>query len=254
MGRTLAAKGVFANGAQRFVERAWPRGRWAALTAAIALVVSFAAPFGTGAIPAAPRTGFWLTLTLLNFALWELWFTWFGRRGWHWRRTMLLGLPVMLLPLPLEVGLGLRLFGGGAAADPFGIWWRGLAIAAVLMLVMLLVNRTAAPVSADPRFPDTAIRLDRIAALKAEDHYVRLYLSDGSDRLVYKRFADAVAAMEPISGERLGRGAWLADRFRGAARCRNRRWFIHGGGECWLPVSRSRIAALREKGWLAREG
>jgi hypothetical protein len=257
MSAPLAAKPGFANGAQRFASRTPRRLRALLLVIAGSILATIAGPFGTVAIEPAARAGFWFILLLLNFVLWEAWIAWLRRRGMAWLRILLLGFPVMTLPLPLEVDLALRIFAGAEAASYLGILLRGAAITGVMLLV-LVVMPTHGGDSADPdreaRFPDTAIRLSEIAALAAEDHYVRLHLADGSDRLLHGRFADAVAAMEGLAGEQLGRGAWLADRYRGPAACRNRRWFVRAAGEVWMPVSRSRVADLREKGWLAREG
>jgi hypothetical protein len=252
---SFAAKPGFANGVLRFVNRASRRKRWTVLVVAGALVAAIAGPFGTNTIPYPPRAGFWLSVMLWNFAKWEVWFAVLGRRGIHWRKSLLLGLPIIPLPLPLEVDLGLRVFADTYARDHLSILLRGAAIAGLLLMaLMLLPLRSANSAPANARFPGTAIRCREIAALVAEDHYVRLHLADGSSRLLLMRFSDAVAAMAGESGERLHRGAWLAESHRGPAECRNRRWLVRATGEVWLPVSRSRVAGLREKGWLAREG
>jgi hypothetical protein len=255
MASSPAAKPGFANGARRFAIGSARRRRALLLVAGGSLVVVVAGPFGTIMLAPLPRAGFWLTLLALNFALWETWFTLLGRRGWHWRQTMFAGLPVFLLALPFEVDLALRLFAGMEAASHFGVFWRGAAVAGVLALAILLfAGRKARQSERSARFPGTAIRLAEIAALVAEDHFVRLHLADGSHRLLHSRFSDAVVAMEPVVGERINRGAWVADAHRGAADYRGRKWFVKTDSGVELAVSRSHAPRLREAGWLTRTG
>ena len=255
MAAVLASNRGFAKGARGFASGSSRRGRAARLVAGGSLVAVVSGPFGTSLMPLLPRSGFWLALLALNFALWEAWFTLLGRRGWPWRRTLLAGLPLCLLALPFEVDLALRMFAGVEAASRWGVLWRGAAVAGVLALaIFLFVGRAMRQPAADARFPGSAARLADIAALAAEDHYVRLHLADGRSLLLLMRFSDAVAAMAGRPGQRIHRGAWVADRHRGPAECRNRRWFVRAAGGVSLPVSRSRVAALRQMGWLAREG
>ncbi len=254
MATLTAGNRGFANGAWSFAIGSARRRRAMLLVAGGALVAIVSGPFGTGQMPLLPRSGFWLGLLALNFALWEAGFALLGRRGWPWRRTLLVGLPVFVAALPFEVDVALRLFAGTAAASPLGVLWRGAAIAGVLTLaVLLFADRAARQPPADRRFPNSAIKLADIAAIAAEDHYVRVHLADGSSRLLLMRFGDAVEAMAGEPGERVHRGAWLSDRHRRGAEYRNRRWFVRGGADLSLPVSRSRVSELRAKGWLCRE-
>ena len=242
----------FANRAWRFASGTGRRQRALLLIAGGVLVAVAAGPFGTGQISPLSRTAFWLTLLVVNFALWESWFTLLGRRGWPWRRSLFAGLVPFLLALPFEVDLALRVFAGTQSASHFGVMWRGAAIAGVLALAILLfAGRPARPPNAAPRFPGTAVKLDDIAYLTAEDHYVRLHLTDGSEQLLHRRFTDAVAAMSSVAGERINRGIWVADAHRGPAAFRRRRWFIRAGPALELPVSRTHAPRLRDAGWLA---
>lgn len=255
MATVLASNRGFANGARRFASGSARRRRAVLLVGGGALVAIVAGPFGTSLMPLLPRSAFWLALLALNFTLWEAWFTVLGRAGWHWRSTLFAGLPLFLVALPFEVDLALRVFAGMETASRLGVLWRGAAVAGVLALAILLFagRATRIPAVAE-RFPGSAVKLADIAALVAEDHYVRLHLADGSSRLLLMRFGDAVEAMAGVAGERVHRGAWLAENYRGGAECRNRRWFVRAGSELLLPVSRSRVTRLREKGWLFREG
>ena len=89
-----------------------------------------------------------------------------------------------------------------------------------------------------------------LIALQAEDHYVRVHTSAGSD-LILMRFSDAVAAAQSgQDGLRLHRSWWAS-----AAAIRSIR-YKRGSGEARLeggltaPVSRTYASALREAGWI----
>lgn len=68
----------------------------------------------------------------------------------------------------------------------------------------------------DAAFPPLIERLPRserapIVAIKAEDHYVRIY-TDTGDGLTLLRMRDAISLTEPTSGMQVHRSAWVADR------------------------------------------
>lgn len=88
-----------------------------------------------------------------------------------------------------------------------------------------------------------------LLSLSAEDHYVRVTTSQGSD-LVLIRLSDAIAEIGAEKGQRVHRSHWVA---QGAVAIVDR-----GGGKTALvltngesiPVSQSYMASLREAGWL----
>ena len=50
---------------------------------------------------------------------------------------------------------------------------------------------------------------DRVIAVQAEDHYIRVHLDDGSSRLIYFRFADALAELKGVDGMQVHRSFWV---------------------------------------------
>ena len=50
---------------------------------------------------------------------------------------------------------------------------------------------------------------DLVVALQAEDHYVRVHLADGSSRLIYSRFADALDQLKSFDGMQVHRSFWV---------------------------------------------
>ena len=106
--------------------------------------------------------------------------------------------------------------------------------------------------------PATVVRfLDRlpprlrgadIHAVEAEDHYLRIHTSRGSD-LILLRLADAVAELDGLEGAQTHRSWWVAkaavqDVRRGDGRAV---LILPAGVEA--PVSRSFAPALRDRGW-----
>jgi DNA-binding LytR/AlgR family response regulator len=88
-----------------------------------------------------------------------------------------------------------------------------------------------------------------IHAVSAEDHYLRLHTSKGSD-LILMRLADAIMELEGLEGAQVHRSWWVArdavkDVRRDGARVS---LLLPDGGEA--PVSRPNVKALRDAGWI----
>ncbi len=108
-----------------------------------------------------------------------------------------------------------------------------------------------------PRHEIGATLLDRLPsahksatllALMAEDHYLRVFTASG-DVLIRMRLSDALKAVDGIDGAQTHRSWWVA---RGAVSSVEReegRPVLVLSNALRAPVSRSRIAALREAGW-----
>jgi LytTr DNA-binding domain len=92
------------------------------------------------------------------------------------------------------------------------------------------------------------LRTAKLHAVQAEDHYIRLYTSAGSD-LVLLRFSDALAELRGLEGAQVHRSWWVA---RGAVESSRRE-----DGKLYLllrdgtkaPVSRTFTRALQAEGW-----
>jgi hypothetical protein len=86
-------------------------------------------------------------------------------------------------------------------------------------------------------------------AVEAEDHYLRLHTSKGSD-LILMRLSDAITELDGFEGVRTHRSWWVAK--AGVADVRRREGrpaiVLKDGSEA--PISRSYVATLRMLGWL----
>jgi len=119
------------------------------------------------------------------------------------------------------------------------------------------VPATQSPAVASPRNPAPeapALRarlpahLDgEILALKAEDHYVRVYTTRG-DTLVHHRFRDAMAELEGIDGLQVHRSFWVRRSAISRRYSEGHGQFLQLKNDLRVPVSRSYHHVLRGVG------
>ena len=90
----------------------------------------------------------------------------------------------------------------------------------------------------------------RIAALEADDHYLRVHTTLGSELLLL-RLGDAVAEVDGIDGLRCHRSWWVAREAVAAVHRRDGRITLSLSTGIEVPVSRNHVPALRAAGWLS---
>lgn len=222
-------------------------------SAAIALA-TITGPFGTVELPFAQRLGFWSALIGWNIAKWIGWFAWTVRRPRDWSRAAAIGAVVINLPLPLEIPAALRLFGIPVAIDPLRVWIEAAAISAVLFVVLFFARRRPVPPAAlideGILFRAGVRDLAEVNAVRAEDHYCRLHLTDGRSPLILARFVDVLGELSGVDGEQVHRGAWVAACGVDGAVREGRAWRLVLANGTRLPVSARHVAAVRARGWL----
>ncbi|MFZ2031949.1 MAG: LytTR family DNA-binding domain-containing protein [Vitreimonas sp.] len=131
-----------------------------------------------------------------------------------------------------------------------------LAMTAIMMMVARPGRVTHAP-PANVAAPQSVRFLERLPpklkgaalyAISAEDHYLRLHTSKGSD-LILMRMSDAIAELEGLEGAQTHRSWWVArDAVESTRRDGERLTLVLKGG-AEAPVSRPNIRPLREAGW-----
>jgi DNA-binding LytR/AlgR family response regulator len=85
-------------------------------------------------------------------------------------------------------------------------------------------------------------------AVEAEDHYLRLHTSKGSDLILF-RLADAIAELEGVDGAQTHRSWWVARAaVQDVRRTEGRVDLVLPGGALG-PVSRRNVKVLKEMGW-----
>ena len=233
------------------------------MSVVVAIFLSLVGAFGSGVAP------FWIrTLVFVAFGLGS---------------GVIVGLCITAVRrIPAVPGreLGRRILIGLLTTASVGLWvWAGMGYAFLhgpklgqlpsylgYSLVMSVLMSTiswavfrerkiimvAAADAPPPRFLDRLpARLwgAEIYAVEAEDHYLRLHTSKGSD-LILLRLSDAMAELEGVEGAQTHRSWWVArvgvaDIRRSDGRAT---LLLKDGAEA--PVSRTYAKALRALGWL----
>jgi DNA-binding LytR/AlgR family response regulator len=241
--------------------RAWARNL--GIAAAAGLFLAFSGAMGTAEVPLAQRLVYWVPLMLIGALVGHgvsVAISRFpGARSNVWLFGALLAFMIALPVTAVVWGYTSLLFGAFPAAALPGLFGAVLLISGAMTGIMILANQpgrvTHAPPGADA---PTAVRFFErlppklkgavIYAVSAEDHYLRLHTSKGSD-LVLMRLADAISELEGLEGAQTHRSWWVAkDAVEGVRRDGDRVTLtLKGGAEA--PVSRPNIKPLREAGW-----
>ena len=254
------------NGAS--ASRTVQKGRWrqawldVALLACVALVMAELGPYRTGEAPRLLRTAYWLLAVfgsgLAGIAVDRVLA---GRLGGFWLHTV----AVSLLITP-PVTLYIYALNAVMLDLPRRWWlipqlaWQVLVVMLLLMSFRALLRRRVIETRTIviPPLPqaERAFRLRLSAkrrtatliAIEAEDHYVRVHTSDGSE-LIPMRFADAVQELAQAYGYRLHRSWWVSADAIEAVRWTRGRGEARLTGGLVAPVSRAHGAALKAAGW-----
>jgi hypothetical protein len=114
-----------------------------------------------------------------------------------------------------------------------------------------------APVTADGPSdrpaPTTAFGLpvgSTVLALKAEDHYVRVF-SDRGEKLLLMRISDAIAALGGVEGARVHRSYWVAKSAVERTDSQGRNVTLHLKNGVQVPVSQTYKESARQSGLLS---
>jgi hypothetical protein len=110
-----------------------------------------------------------------------------------------------------------------------------------------LVGPDTPPARFVERLP-AKLRGAQIHAVEAEDHYLRLHTSKGSD-LILMRLSDAIAELEGLEGAQTHRSWWVARQAVQGARRMDGRAVLELPGGVKAPVSRNYARVLKAEGW-----
>lgn len=235
----------------------------AALVAGVFLALVGA--FGSGSEPLHLRLLLWAPILLAGTVVGQLIGVRMSRRpriGENvvavWALTTLFVTAIVAVFAWAYTGL---IFGYSAGRSILFFFAATALVSGAVTAIMMLINRPGPATHAATPGPSApvAIRfLDRmpeklrgsaIYAVQAEDHYLRLHTSKGSD-LILMRLADAICELEGIEGAQTHRSWWVArDAIAEVKRADGRvALALKNGAEA--PVSRANVKALRESGWL----
>jgi hypothetical protein len=123
---------------------------------------------------------------------------------------------------------------------------------ALLSWLVFRPRRTMTAAGPDPatflqRLP-VRLRGAEVYAVEAEDHYLRLHTSKGSD-LILMRLSDAIAELEGIEGAQVHRSWWVAKTALADVRRSGGRTVLKLKDGAEAPVSRANVRALKLAGW-----
>ncbi len=235
------------------------------------VVCTVAGPFDTGRLPLPSRLVFWLVLIGWNSVKWWLWYAWAGPRTTTRATAVLaavIGALLINASLPLEIDLMFRAIGRPLALPWLGLYLMALLVAGSISGFIALMrgprgvpaDSALLPAAPAPAVPPPSLLAQRagladladVLMVAAEDHYLRLVLSDGRRPLVLFRLGDALPELAALDGLQVHRSAWVAGRHVVGARRDGRRWLLRlaDGGE--QAVSETHLPAVRSAGWLAR--
>ena len=236
----------------------------------IGVILAFLGPYGTYTQPLALRLAIWLCLAYAGYAIYAPVGSVVDRMHHAYALPKLglwiAGTLIATVPMAVVVWLLNALYGPlsiPSAERALSHYVNVLIIgAAVTGLMQLLEGKAAeAPAHSEPAPTPTAkpgdaflARLDPalgsdLLAMEMEDHYVRAHTALGSE-LVLMRLRDAIAELDHADGMQVHRSWWVAreaveDIKREA---RNVRLVLANGIEA--PVSRAKVQALKDAGWL----
>ena len=133
-------------------------------------------------------------------------------------------------------------------------------VSLVMTVLMMLISRpgrmthartqSAAP-APTPRFFERLppkLKGGVLYAVAAEDHYLRLHTSKGTD-LILMRLSDAIAELDGVEGAQTHRSWWVAKNAVESTRRDGDRLILVLKGGAEAPVSRPNVRVLREAGW-----
>lgn len=231
-------------------------------------VLALLGPFGSFAAPLWMRFAYWLPTMAIGAAIGAALVLAFERWRLFDGRPIARIATVSVLMTVIMAGVawtGARIvFGAGAIDLSVQFLFYVGVITLVMMGVGYLVHereRRVAAAACDVPPPGTSgptplaarlpakLKAETILALEAEDHYVRIHTSAGSD-LILMRLADAIGEMGATPGARTHRSWWVAKSAVKSVRRNNGRVAILLVNETEVPVSRGYTSELREAGWL----
>jgi hypothetical protein len=233
----------------------------AALSLAVAALLGFVGAFSSGGSPLLPRMAAFLALgagcaLMVSGCLWAS-----DRIAWLRTRPVARRIAVGLVLTPLVAlwvwaAVGFGLMGGPRLGElPRYLGYSagiGVAMTALSWAVFRARGSKAPPSPPpEPRFADRLpfrLRDAELYAVEADDHYLRVRTSKGSD-LILMRLSDAVLELDGAAGAQTHRSWWVAKAAVADVRRRDGKLVLVLKDGAEAPVSRTYANALRDAGW-----
>jgi hypothetical protein len=248
---------------------------------AIGLVLGLFGPFGTYAMPAGLRVGYWMLFGLGGYAIFRPMVV-IGR----WLSEALnispligIGLAQLVAAAPTTLLIGWLMSGFNLMAvlrsNELGtlyaqVWLIGFLVNVIVSTIFARSparSETSIPTSYTKPTPESQVQtmpvtpapiplLDRLPAgfgvpiaIKSEDHYVRVF-AQGRDTLILLRLRDAIAELGATQGMQVHRSWWVARDSIVSSKRDGRNLTLNLANGITVPVSRDGAALLKTSDWL----
>lgn len=240
----------------------------ATITCGVVIVAALAGPFGTTALPLPTRFLLWASLIVWNVMKWQVWQTQvLARAKGRTRQLGSLGLGTLLINAPIawEVETAYAAVGRPVDLPDLTVWLIAVAISLTIGAVIVAITDGSQPSSsaAEPvqaaalQSAPVALPLLRkaavtdpsqLVAVQAEDHYLRLHLVDGRNRMILYRLGDALAELDGLDGLQVHRSFWVASAAMAGLQRHGRGWRLRLANGMVVPVGGSHLARVRNLG------
>ena len=240
-------------------------GREIAVPLAAALFLSFTGAFDLEILPFALRLLYWLAILGIGQFCSLLVRASMDRLQLSPAKLVLAGVVrcvLVSLPITAAVWLVTRM----ALSQPLDLvrmpdyYFPVLVVTAAMVCINLLAQRkpfethaASEPREAERPAPLLArlppkLRAATLYAVQAEDHYIRLFTSAGTD-LILLRFSDALGELRGLEGAQVHRSWWVARQAVEASRMEDGKRVLVLRDGTKAPVSRTFARALRAASW-----
>ncbi|MEF3048853.1 LytTR family DNA-binding domain-containing protein [Pseudotabrizicola sp. L79] len=134
----------------------------------------------------------------------------------------------------------------GQAAEPKAPTVPPHVISPYAVAPSLVPETSTAPHFGNVLILGTSFALPQILAIKADEHYVQVFLTSGQTRLLRGRMSDAVAAMPETAGRLIHRSHWVAAQAVSGVQSDARSTMVVLRDGTKLPVARGRVPEIKE--------
>jgi hypothetical protein len=252
----------FRGTARDVVRASWVAdlARSVAFSTAVGLFLGFVGAFGTNDVPFLPRmldfTVIGLGGGLITYGSVALGTRWRGLQKRPLIRRLAIGLAIgTAFGVWVWLVIGFMFMGGLTLMTLLISLGYSLVLSGPMALLSWLVFRPRQPATPpappSPKFLErlpVRLRGSEIYAVQAEDHYLRVHTSRGTD-LILMRLSDAVAELEGLEGAQTHRSWWVAKAALADVKSGDGRATLKLKDGTEAPVSRTYARALREAGW-----
>ena len=225
------------------------------LSLAAGLVLTILAPLGTDRFALSTRAFFWIGLCLAGGSGAGI-FDFVNKKFSLTENIWLIAIGQSIFSTLAVVGFVFVIFKPqsllGLSVTLFYIWVIAIVISGIGALIRSKNADESTVFDSRPALFDRLppkLRRAEIYAIVSEDHYVRVYTSDG-DEMILMRLSDAVKETSPLPGLTPHRSWWVAEAGVERVKRKDGKTSLTLKNGVTAPVSRNGTKAVKEAGWV----